>query len=71
MTGTADKERAVNLVYLDFNKAFDTVSCNLLSHQIGKIWARKVDDKVGGKPAGLPGSKSDDRWYKAQLTTCN
>lgn len=57
VTGTAHKKRTVNLVYLDFNKAFDTVSHNLLSHQIDEIWAGKADDKVGGKLAGLPGSE--------------
>lgn len=61
MTDTADKERAVEFTCFDFNKAFDTISHNLFS------LALKVDDKVGGKPAGLPGSKFHDQWCKAPL----
>ena len=30
MTGPVDKGRAVGSVYLDFSKAFDTVSCKIL-----------------------------------------
>ncbi|PKU49337.1 rna-directed dna polymerase from mobile element jockey- hypothetical protein [Limosa lapponica baueri] len=30
MTGWVDEGRAVDIVYLDFSKAFDTVSCNIL-----------------------------------------
>lgn len=37
MTGLLDTERAVAIVYLDFSKAFDTVSSkNLLNKQLTK-----------------------------------
>jgi len=34
MTGWVDEGRAVDVVYLDYRKAFDTVSCNIL---LGKL----------------------------------
>ena len=36
MTGWVDEGRAVNVVYLDFSKAFDTVSCNTLISKLRK-----------------------------------
>jgi len=41
MTGWVDERRAVNVVYLDFSKAFDTVSHNIL---IGKLRKRGLDE---------------------------
>lgn len=31
MTGLVEKRRAVDVVYLDFSKGFNTVSCNMLT----------------------------------------
>jgi len=36
-----DKRRAVDIAYLDFGKAFDTVSCNNL---IGKLMKHRLNE---------------------------
>ena len=41
MTGWADEGRAVDVVYLNFSKAFDTVSRNIL---LGKLRRRGLDE---------------------------
>ncbi|GAB0178104.1 mitochondrial enolase superfamily member 1 [Grus japonensis] len=41
MTGWVDEGRAVDVVYLDFNKAFDAVSYNILT---GKLRKRGLDE---------------------------
>ena len=43
-TGWIDEGRAVNIVYSDFSKAFDTISHNILIAQ--EAWAGKVDGEV-------------------------
>jgi len=40
MTGWVDKGRAVDVVYLDFSKAFDTISHNILLGSVGWISGR-------------------------------
>jgi len=41
VTGWVDEGRAVDVVYLDFSKAFDTVSRNIL---LGKLRKRGLDE---------------------------
>ncbi|GAB0183775.1 mitochondrial enolase superfamily member 1 [Grus japonensis] len=43
MTGQVDEGRAVDVVYLDFSKAFDTVSHNIL---IGKLRKSGLDERT-------------------------
>ena len=43
MTGWADEGRAVDVVYLDFSKVFDTVSHNILA---GKLRKSGLDDRT-------------------------
>jgi len=40
MTAWVNEGRAVDVVCLDFSKAFETVSCNIL---VGKIWKCGLD----------------------------
>ena len=58
MTGSVNKGRAVNIVYLYFSKTFDTVSHNILIHKLMKSGIGK-DSEVDGELAELiTGSKS-------------
>ena len=41
MTSWVDEGRVVDVVYLDFSKAFDTISCNIL---IGKLRKCGLDE---------------------------
>lgn len=58
MTGTANKRRAVNIVYLDFSKTCDTVSHNTLIHKLMKSGLGKDSEVVGKLAELITGSKS-------------
>lgn len=65
MPGTVDNERAVDVLHLDFSKAFDTVSLSLFTRLVTYGL-----EKVDGKLAGLPESKSCDQ-QRVQLLPSN
>lgn len=60
LTSIVDKGGAVDVLYLDFSKVFDTVSLSFIT----KLVAYGLE-KVGGKMAGLPESKSCDQYNPA------
>lgn len=52
VTGAVEEQKAVDVLYLDFSKAFDAVSYSLISKLFGY-----GHDKVNGKLAGLLSSE--------------
>lgn len=40
LTGSADMENVVDVVYLDFSKAFTSFSHNIFHLQADELWAR-------------------------------
>lgn len=58
------KGKAVEVIYVDFSKAFNTVSHSIL---ITKLWRCGLDVCVmGGKLAGQLNPKGCDQWYEVQ-----
>ena len=56
-----DEGRAVDMICLDFSKAFNLVShtVSLLAGKLaGKIWTGQMNNKIGGKLTKLLSSKS-------------
>ena len=67
VTRLVDEEKAVHVVYLDFSKAFDTVSHSILleklaAHGFDGYTLRWVYTSLGKKLAGWPGPKSCGEW---------
>lgn len=52
VTGAMEEQKVVDVLYLDFSKAFDAVSYSLISKLLGY-----GHDKVNGKLAGLLSSQ--------------
>jgi len=40
LTRSVDERRAVDVVYLDFSKSFDVISCNALNRQTDEVRTR-------------------------------
>ncbi|PKU38678.1 rna-directed dna polymerase from mobile element jockey- hypothetical protein [Limosa lapponica baueri] len=70
MTGWIDEGRTVDIVYLDFSKAFDTVSHNILIDKLRKCgldeWTvRWIENWLSGR------AQSCDQRCRVQLEACN
>jgi len=67
MTGWVDKGRAVDVVYLDFSKAFDTVSHNILLGKLRKYeldeWSVKwIENWLNGRTQRVVISGAESSW---------
>jgi len=67
MTGCVDEERAVDVVYLDFSKAFDTVSHNILLGKLRKCgldeWTvRWIEKWLNGRTQRVVISGTESSW---------
>ncbi|GAB0203795.1 mitochondrial enolase superfamily member 1 [Grus japonensis] len=67
MTGWVDEGRAVDVVYLDFSKAFDTVSHNILIGKLRKCglieWTvRWVENWLNGRAQRVVISSAESSW---------
>ena len=67
MTGWVDKGRAVDVVYLDFSKAFDTVSHDILLGKLRKCgldeWSVKwIENWLNGRTQRVVVSSTESTW---------
>jgi len=67
MTGWVDERRAVDVVYLDFSKTFDTVSHNILLGKLGKCgldeWSvRWIENWLNGPTQRVIISSAESSW---------
>ncbi|GAB0207809.1 mitochondrial enolase superfamily member 1 [Grus japonensis] len=67
MTGWVDEGRAVDVVYLDFSKAFDTISHNILIDKLRKCgsdeWTvRWVENWLNGRAQRVVISGAESSW---------
>jgi len=67
VTGWVDEGRAVDVVYLDFRKAFDTVSYNILIRKLRKCgpdeWSvRWIENWLNGRTQRVVISGAESSW---------
>ena len=66
MTGGVDEGRAVDVVYLDFSKVFDTVSHNILGKlrkcELDEWWVRSIENWLNGRAQRVVISGAESRW---------
>jgi len=67
MTGWVDEGRAMDVVYLDFSKAFDTVSHNILISKLRKCgldeWSvRWIENRLNGRTQRAVVSVAESSW---------
>ena len=66
VTSLAGEGQAVSIVYLDFSKAFDTVSCsNLLQKLAAMSWSGALF--TGKELTGGPNLENSGEWSKIRL----
>ncbi|PKU32601.1 rna-directed dna polymerase from mobile element jockey-like [Limosa lapponica baueri] len=73
MTGWVDEGRAVDVVYLDFSKAFDTLSHNILIGKLGKCgldeWTvRWIENWLSGRAQRVVISGAESNWTPVTST---
>lgn len=64
ITGWINEVRAVNVVFLGFRQAFDTVCRDILIGKLRKVWARCTDGEVDWEQAVWQVSEGCDQWHR-------
>jgi len=62
MTGSVDEGRAVDVVYLDFSKAFDTVPYNIFTGKLRKRTVRWIENWLKGRAQRVVVSGAESSW---------
>lgn len=63
MTGLVDERKAVDIIYLDFSKAFETVSQHC-HRQTDEVWIKWMDTEVDWKLADYLGPEDCEKWFE-------